>query len=283
MTERFIIKSALLIYFVTLGTFAKTLEFSPGAKKGLQDFEANIGNVSKKVTANLQIVQRNAHVSFQLVAAHMSSKIDSLDIDTINKRVTYTKRAMANKGVSYGDERSFESEAQFYLDNVPNPLSNSEERKVLYTRFEKSIHEELDMNGNLEDDTHLRIHSAVVKIGRMVHGYPIFNSYATIGIDAVDHHISYLDLKNWVSINVEPPKNYLDKFNKVNIENKISENTKTALAENGDTTSNVEIQEVIFGWQLDVAGNIEPAVIFKGRSFHSDSTEINAFTSMEKL
>lgn len=199
-----------------------------------------------------------------------------IEIREKEKRVLFSGKQADTDGVPAVDKIEFTHLAFQYLEkNLPLLLPNREEALITDMKYQRSIHEERDENGEIDKDTHLRTHSVTVTIGRKLYGKPIFNSYVTLGFDAVSKEIIYLDAHNWVSIN---DINYTDLtyISEERILNSVeSRLDKYVYETNGDIKDNITVNEIIIGWFVDETNGILPAIIHHESIFVSENETDN--------
>ncbi|MBN1308982.1 MAG: hypothetical protein JXA18_13750 [Chitinispirillaceae bacterium] len=268
-------KSLLTINFVFICFFSgvsENIEFNPPAMDGMNNIEKNKTGICDEIEKNLKegIVINDFNFSF--LVKNIRSVFDSVVIDAKDNRILFSAKEYSNNGIESYSQDIFTGLAYDFIDNIPSPISVAEKINILYVKHARSIHQERDEDGEIEDDVHLRTHLTVIKFGRMLHNLPVFNSYATVGFNVESMDINFIDLKNWLPINIEPVENFKDKIDKNKIEQAIRNKVQKRLDSNKQYKK-VTIEEVQLGWQIIDGKNVTPAVIFHGEVFKEETME----------
>jgi hypothetical protein len=260
--------------------YALDITFLPQANDNLTAIESS-KNDTKKQTDQARAFAQRQGVSFRDNVAKLQKRFASLAVEPFENRARYSQDHVS-PGADYVNDEDFKNLGyDFMQKNIPIPLSQFEQFKVFDVEYEKSVSEEKDVSGNLKKNVPIKTLSAVVKIGRTAFGRPVFNSYASIGFSALERNVFYLDVNNWNSVNLIPHE-YQSKMSSAHIKEKISNRIRTS-ANAGSNAASVEIEEAVFGWNLDQNGNLVPAVIYHGTELGKDGKVISNFCSTDTL
>lgn len=281
MNPKFLIAGLVLAQWA--GAAPDNVLFHETARRNIGSIEAGQTELEGRISRFSGRGSRKA-VEFRTVSSRFRQLYDSASVDTSASRAEYHRHAARNAGATEWREDAFTTAAFSELSRLPSPLTEAEATKVLYVKYEKSIHQERAADGSIDPQTNLRTHQAVVKIGRTLHGLPVFNSFATIGIDAVDGRTNYFDLRNWKSIGSSLPGDLRSRRTSAHVESKIRSRLDALRQDQPTDYDHVQVDEVVSGWNLDPQGNAVPAVIVKGQRFSADSDSVGKeFTTVTEL
>jgi hypothetical protein len=260
--------------------FAMDITFLPQANDNLTAIESSKNDVRRQ-TDQAKTFTQSQGVSFRDNVVKLQKRFASLNVEPLENRARYSQDHVS-PGVDYVNDDDFKNMGfDFMQKNIPIPLTQFEQFKVFDVEYEKSVTEEKDASGNLKKNVPVKTMSAVVKIGRTAFGLPVFNSYASIGFNALDRNVFYLDVNNWNSVNLVPHE-YQSKMSSAHIKETIS-NKIRALANSMPNTASIEIKEAVFGWNTDQNGALVPAVIYHGTERNKDGTTGSSFCSIDTL
>lgn len=267
----------LCFFFV----YSSEIKYKDDAINSLQKIEAKKKNIFNLRNKHFTVFNKKEvySFSFEEKKEYLSKKYKELNINDREKRIQYSNKGGDVKGRASVDEKTFRKLAFDYLkENIPLQISKREKLKITDVKYERSIHEERDNNGNIKNDTHLRTHSVIISIGRCLYGQPIFNSNVVIGFNSVTKEVIYLDAQNWISINEIEEEN-IKNISKESITNAIENRIDNYIVEhvskeNLNIQNNVDVIEIILGWYIDEYNDLLPAVIHHEKMMVLSDTQL---------
>lgn len=104
-------------------------------------------------------------------------------------------KKLKGKARSYSTSTSEYAATNFLDTYFPDVLGTDEELKVMYIKEDYGADQTRLDNGEISPEVDLRTYSYTIKVGRTIKGKPIFNSFATIEVDATNDDIISFDME----------------------------------------------------------------------------------------
>lgn len=153
--------------------------------------------------------------------------------------------------------------SDFARNVIPDVLGEGEEIKVLFVRDEYGADQEKDTAGNIKTNVNIKTYSYSVTMGRTLYGKPIFDSIATVDIDAATHKVVSFDLVNWKPV-AGTKTSTLNNINPATIRNMIDKRLN-AYQPKAKNIKRVKVENIQTGWVFNGSdGTLIPAFNHSG-------------------
>ncbi|MBN1410984.1 MAG: hypothetical protein JW969_09065 [Spirochaetales bacterium] len=257
----------LLMVMVAVSANAFDISYSKDIENELEKVVAENDALLKKIDAKLLKEDKNTILEKQ--------EKYKKDKNRVMNKYPEAEEVLADK-IVYVDNRKLKgikgrknvagaryAASDFIRTIIPDVLGEGEDLKVLYVREDYGADQEKDDDGNILENVDIKTYSYSVRIGRTLYGQPVFDSFASVDIDADTNEVISFDLNNWKPVGAID-ETALKTLKKDMLKKTIDKRLDAQQKEHANVR-HVDVKNVIMGWVFDETGDaLEPAFVHYG-------------------
>lgn len=259
----------LIILIIAAGVYAFDVEYSVTSDTDIDTIVRQKDDLLKKLDKQdekaLLEKYRDKKAKHSAHKHRLTNKFPTMKIEEKQDKIKYHKNVSLQGIPREQNVRKYKTIAADFLQvSFPEVLGNDEDIKIMHVQEEYGAQQEKCDDGTISPEVNVKSYAYTVRIGRTIYNQPIFDSFATVEIDAASDEIISFGLTNWKPIS-GVQKEKMKKIKKSAITGIINNRLDEQKTPQNKNVKKVIVTKIIQGWIFnDISDDIVPVFVHYG-------------------